>query len=419
MFRSARIALAASRVAGVVTGLVTGLVTCLVTGLVAASIDPAAAQQNARVATIDRLIDHVSNVPAIAGKHIDLFVREKAPLAIHNAPDGRAAKGKVALFVHGGYSPAKLAFDAEYRDYSWMEYLARAGYDVFAMDMTGYGQSGRPMMDDPCNLEARYQDLVIPRTLAARCEPKYKFELVSSDTESADIDRVVDFIRKLRGVDKITLIGWSGGGIRTGTYTVRHPEKVEKLIIQASSNYDRRNPDEPPLVMPRPGAPMTLQIRSVGIDQRWLGTQKCEGFVEPGAPEAIWALNTAMDPQAAQWGPGGLRAPTRTYWGWNASAAKKITVPTLLMVGEQDDLMASNLQLFDDLGAKEKAFLGIACATHFAVWEKQRRVLHKASLDWLQNTRLTGKSTGMFRADNDGRITPHSGPYATAQRVAR
>lgn len=386
----------------------------------AALAAPAAAQPSpAGIVTIDRLVDHVSTVPAIAGKHIDLFVREKIPAAIHNAPGGKAPKGKVALFVHGGYSPGRLAFDVEYRDYSWMEYLARAGYDVFAMDMTGYGQSGRPMMDDPCNLEPRYQDIVIPRNLTARCEPKYKFELVSSDTESADIDRVVDFIRKLRGVDQITLIGWSGGGIRAGTYTVRHPEKVEKLIIQASSNYDRKNPDGPPAAMPKPGAPATLQIRSVGIDERWLGTAKCDGFIEPGAPEMIWQLNTGMDPLAAQWGPGGLRAPTRSYWGWNAASAAKITVPTLLMVGEQDSLMASNLLLFDDLGAKQKVFLGIACATHFAVWEKQRRVLHQASLEWLKSARLAGADKGMFRAGEDGGIRPQPGGFTAPARAAR
>ena len=28
-----------------------------------------------------------------------------------------------------------------YQDYSWMAYLAHAGFDVFSMDMTGYGRS--------------------------------------------------------------------------------------------------------------------------------------------------------------------------------------------------------------------------------------------------------------------------------------
>ena len=35
---------------------------------------------------IDRLIAHISTVPAIAGKEIDLFVREKIPASIIESP---------------------------------------------------------------------------------------------------------------------------------------------------------------------------------------------------------------------------------------------------------------------------------------------------------------------------------------------
>ena len=358
------------------------------------------------ILTIDRLVDHVSTVPAIAGKHIDLFVRERVDETVLETAGGKAKAGSVVLFVHGGYSPSTLAFDVAFKDYSWMEFLARAGYDVFAMDMTGYGRSGRPMMDDPANLDPKQQDLLIPKNLAAKCPPKYCYELVSSDSETADIGAVVDFIRRLRGVDKIALIGWSGGGIRTGTFTARHPDKVEKLIIHASSNYSRANPDAPPTSLPKPGAPMTLQTREVGINKRWTSLAIGEDQIEPGMPEYIWNLNVAHDPVGATWGPGGLRAPTRTYWGWNANAAKKIKVPTLIMVGEEDRLIESNRDLFADLGSEKKVFLGIAHATHFAAWEKQRRVLHRASLEWLRGTSLEGAERGLFRADAEARIKP-------------
>ena len=363
----------------------------------------AAAAQTSSLVTIDRLIDHTSTVPAIAGQKIDLFVREKIAADLLEQNSGKPFERKVVLMVHGGFSPATLAFDVAYRDYSWMERLAREGFDVFAMDMTGYGRSGRPMMDDPCNLIAAHQKPLVGTTLAAPCPPKYGHELVNSDSETADINAVVDFIRRLRGVDKVSLLGWSGGGIRTGTFAVRHPEKVDRYVIWASSNYSRNNPDAAP-ALPKPGAPMLMQTRAVGVDKRWLGTVKCEGMVEPGMPEMIWGLNTLADPVAANWGPGGLRAPTRTYWGWNANAAKKIAAPTLIMVGEQDALTKSNLELFDDLGAQHKVFLGVACGTHFMNWEKQRRVLHKASVDWLSSGSLDGQASGMFRADENARI---------------
>ncbi len=95
------------------------------------------------------------------------------------------------------------------------------------------------MMDDPCNLIAAHQ-----KPLSGRRWPRparrYPHELVNSDSETADINAVVDFIRRLRGVDKVSLIGWSGGGIRTGTFAVRYPEKVDRYVIWASSNYSRR-----------------------------------------------------------------------------------------------------------------------------------------------------------------------------------
>jgi pimeloyl-ACP methyl ester carboxylesterase len=359
--------------------------------------------QGSSVITIDRLIDHTSTVPAIAGQKIDLFLREKVAADLLEKGSGKTFERKVVLMVHGGFSPATLAFDVPYRDYSWMEHLAKDGFDVFALDMTGYGRSGRPVMDDPCNLNPAHQKALVPTTLPETCAPKYPYELVNSDSETADINAVVDFIRRLRGVERISLIGWSGGGIRTGTFVVGYPEKVDRYVIWSSSNYSRKNPDSAP-PLPKPGAPTIMQTRAVGIDQRWLGTMKCEDTVEPGVPEMIWGLSRLADPVGATWGPGGLRAPTRTYWGWNATSANKIQVPTLIMVGEQDDLIKSNRELFDDLGAKQKVFLGIACGTHFMNWEKQRRVLHRASLDWLKNGSLGGQVSGMFRADENGEI---------------
>jgi pimeloyl-ACP methyl ester carboxylesterase len=122
-------------------------------------------------------------------------------------------------------------------------------------------------------------------------------------------------------------------------------------------------------------------------------------------PEFIAGLNTENDKLASQWGPGGLRAPTRTYWGWNAKGAARIAIPTLVLAGEQDGLHKSNTELFDDLGADKNVFVSVACATHCMNWERQRRILHRASLQWLSDTAIEGKSSGRFKADPDGHIT--------------
>ena len=88
---------------------------------------------------------------------------------------GGPAADRVALFIHGAGTPAEVAFDVPYQDYSWMAYLAHAGFDVFSMDMTGYGRSTRPAaMNDPCNLSKAQQALYVPSLISAPCAASYR-----------------------------------------------------------------------------------------------------------------------------------------------------------------------------------------------------------------------------------------------------
>ena len=98
-----------------------------------------------------------------------------------------------------------------------------------------------------------------------------------------------------------------------------------------------------------------------------------------------------------------MRAPTRTYWGWNTEAAKRIKVPTLVMLGEFDELMTSNRELFEDLGTDDKVFASIACGSHFLVWERNHGALHEASRQWLTTGTYNGARRGTFAIDRQGR----------------
>jgi hypothetical protein len=66
-------------------------------------------------------------VPANAGKRVELFVREKVE-------NGRRGKAPVVLMIGGTTISAIPDFDLQFEDYSWMDYLAAAGFDVFAID---------------------------------------------------------------------------------------------------------------------------------------------------------------------------------------------------------------------------------------------------------------------------------------------
>src|ERR1700744_2446260 len=122
--------------------------------LIAAALLLAAPATAQETANRDHTVTVTSTVPAIAGQKSMLYVRERALPEVLRGGAG----DKVVLFVHGAGTPAEVSFDVPYQDYSWMGYLAAAGYDVFSVDMTGYGRSARPKpMDDKCNLSPKQQ----------------------------------------------------------------------------------------------------------------------------------------------------------------------------------------------------------------------------------------------------------------------
>src|SRR6202050_2622136 len=195
--------------------------------------------------SVDHYVRVHSAVPSISGQTTQVYVREvvRAGTALREGALG----DRVVLFVHGAGTPAEVAFDAAYQDYSWMGYLARAGFDVFAMDMTGYGRSTRPWpMNDPCNLAA------------ATCPPSYPHQLTTIASDWNDIGAVVDHVRALRHVDKVSLIGWSQGGPRAAGYAAQQQDKVLKLVLLAPA-YGRNSSPNPPAQLPANGPAFNTQ----------------------------------------------------------------------------------------------------------------------------------------------------------------
>jgi pimeloyl-ACP methyl ester carboxylesterase len=79
-----------------------------------------------------------------------------------------------------------------------MHYLAQAGFDVFAVDMLGYGRSDRPApMDDPCNIDPASQAALIPSPLADVCPASYIGDVATIGSDRDDIDAVVDYLKRL------------------------------------------------------------------------------------------------------------------------------------------------------------------------------------------------------------------------------
>ena len=165
------------------------------------------AADTARVTRTDIPLVVQSIAPGYMGKYAELYVRE-----VKLASSTGASKG-VVLFVHGAGSPAEVAFDTPYKDYSWMAYLARAGFDVYSMDLEGYGLSSRPpAMEQPCNLGPDAQKQLIPRTLKAACASPSTQPITTMSSDWNDIGAVVNFLLSRNKVQTLALVGWSQGG---------------------------------------------------------------------------------------------------------------------------------------------------------------------------------------------------------------
>lgn len=370
----------------------TTALTAAVTAL-ALSVDaPARADDSDKLLTIDHYVRLKSAVPAMAGQMTQIYVRERA-LA---GPTMRGAglNDRVVLFVHGAGTPASVAFDIPHADYSWMAYLASAGFDTFAMDQTGYGRSTRPAaMNDPCNIPAAQQ----PAFAGKACTPSYGYVLTNIQTDWAEIDAVVDHIRALRKVDKVAMVAWSAGGPRAAGYAAQNPTKVSRLVLLAPA-YNRNAPANPPAALPAEGIAFNMQSRQ-DLVNLWNRQTGCPDQWDQATLASVWSEMLASDPVGSAWGPGGRRAPNYTSWGWNQAMVGKTMTPTLMVAGVHDVQVSPDRvrELYGDLGAEQKVFIDLGCSSHNAMWEKNRHLMFKASLEWLTAGTVNGNKTGTLR----------------------
>jgi pimeloyl-ACP methyl ester carboxylesterase len=329
----------------------------LVFGAVAAMIAPAALAQT------PKLVMEEMRVPA-SDPGIEIYVRNKRP-----AEMGAFRPERTVLFVHGSTYPAETAFDLPLGGMSWMEYIAGRGYDVYLLDVRGYGKSTRPKeMNEP---------------------PEANPPIVRTDTAVKDISSVVDFILKRRSFARLNLLGWSWGTTMMATYATQNPDKVERLVLYAPQ-WLRTTP---PLIQPGTGPLGAYRIvRKDQARDRWLNgvpDNKKQTLIPAGWFEQ-WADATwATDPVGVQLNPPGLRAPNGTlqdtaeFWaaGKPYYDPAKIIAPTQLVGGEWDRDLPAYMRhtLFPLLvNSPGKRYVELAEGTHTIVMEKNRLKLFEA-----------------------------------------
>ena len=354
------------------------------------------ADDGTKLVRIDHYVGVKSTVPAIEGQTAQIYVREVALAG--TVMRGAVPSDRVVLFIHGAGTPAEVSFDVPYHDYSWMEFLARAGFDVFGMDTTGYGRSTRPApMNDPCNLSREQQSGFAGSLIAAPCSPSYAHQLTTIASDWNDIGAVVEHVRALRHADKLNLIAWSLGGPRAGGFAAQHPEKVRSLVLLAPA-YNRGGRAEAPEKIPADGAAFNKQSLE-DFDTNWGRQVGCAEQYERGAHDAVWKAMLESDPVGATWGTGVRRAPSTSVWGWGNAAVTKMKTPTLMVSGAHDKQVPPERvrDLYADLGSSDKVFADLACSSHNAMWEKNHLLLFAASLEWLEKGAVKGAHQGEMK----------------------
>ena len=214
--------------------------------------------------------------------------------------------------------PAHATFDMRLDGQSWMEYIAARGYDVYLLDIRGYGKSTRPkeMSEE-----------------ASENPP-----IVRGETAVKDIGAVVDFILARRNIARLNLLAHSWGSTLMATYTTQNAAKVERLALYAPP-WIRQTAS---LVQAGPGPLGAYRtVRREQALERWMTgvpEAKKASLIPAGWFDAWAEAAFASDPGGAKMTPPVLRAPNGVvqdgleFFGAGKPYydPAKITVPTLL-----------------------------------------------------------------------------------------
>jgi len=295
---------------------------------------------------------------------IELHVRNKHPTGQNSfAPE------RILLMVHGATFPSETGFDLDLPGGSWMEHVAHAGFDVYFVDVRGYGRSTRP---------------------AAMSQPPENNPPVADTREAVrDVSAAVEFILKRRSVSSINLLGWSWGTTTMAGYAAEYPTKVRKLVLYAPVWLGAPPP-------PYKGAYRTGTRESIRpFATQGIPKERLEEINPTEWYDKWWAANLATDTVGASRNPPVVRAPNGVlkdlgeYWAVGKSTydPAKIQAATLLIVGEWDAITppAMAQELFKRLtAAGERRLVLLSEGSHLMSVEKNRMHLIREVQNFLE-----------------------------------
>ena len=295
---------------------------------------------------------------------------ETIRLAVYRKRAGAPAAGETArpvlLLVHGS-SPAALAsFDLNVpgaegvNDYSMMNVFARLGYDVWAMDHEGYGNSSRTEANS--DIASGVEDLAV----------------------------VADMIANQTGQRRMHMMGESSGALRAAAFAARFPDRAGRLVLAAYTYTGRGSPT---LAKRAEQAEFYRTHSHRPRDRAMLEsifTRDRPGTTDPNVVRAF------VDKEIKN----GESVPTGTYLDMVAHLPvvdpRKVMSPVMLVKGEYDGI--STMDDLQDFFAKlpngDKEFVVLAGAAHSVVLSRSHKGLHHAMQSFLTMPKAPGATDG-------------------------
>lgn len=274
---------------------------------------------------------------------LELYVWEKHA--------GSPAGKPVVVLAHGSATAGRESFDLQvpgHPQVSLMDTLARAGFDVFALDVRGFGRSTRP--------------------------PGH----MTTAQAAGDLNAVVDHVRRLRGVERVSVLGWSWGTQFAGLFAADHPGKIDRYVSLAQMHVD-----SPDLIARRPRLQSFRDNPYVVVPEAgWKPRFASRTPASANRPEIVDAYAQAA-----------ARAETRTPTGPQLDLvtlmpmvdARRIQAPTLMIHGQYDDVAdpAGLWPFFAALPNPDKRYVIVPDAGHMIMFQQGNRAFQKAVIDFL------------------------------------
>ena len=262
---------------------------------------------------------------------------------------------------HGATFPSALSVGFDFGGGSWLEDLNGRGFDAWAFDFAGFGESGR---------------------YAAMAEPADRHPPLGRAPEAAQqVAAVLALMRRETGQPRASLVAHSWGSMPAARAAVAEPDSVERLVLFA------------PISQRTMGAPLARQPAWNDVTVEAQHTRFVED-VPKGHPPLLVAFDRwapaylASDPEAAGRAPpavripNGPRADNADAWsGRLAWTPADLTRPLAIVRGAWNSLCTdadASMLLAAATSTPERQDRKLEAGTHLMHLETGRRVLYEA-----------------------------------------